>query len=212
MLFREATLVGIRNGAIKLAFRRWWRPSVRSGGTLLTPIGKLEIVRVTQTTATGISEDDARLAGYASRDALLAELERHEGAELYRIELGSLKPDPRVALREADTLEDGELAELRARLDRLDARSDDGPWTRRVLTLIAERPGTRAAILAGRLKRETAKFKLDVRKLKALGLTESLEIGYRISPRGRALLARWDDAGRSVDGDDLLPQEANEQK
>jgi hypothetical protein len=29
-----------------------------------------------------------------------------------------------------------------------------------------------------------------VRKLKALGLTESLEVGYRLSPRGRAYLAR----------------------
>lgn len=33
-------------------------------------------------------------------------------------------------------------------------------------------------------------FKLNVRKLKNLGLTESLETGYRISPRGRALLKR----------------------
>jgi hypothetical protein len=31
-------------------------------------------------------------------------------------------------------------------------------------------------------------FKLDVRKLKRLGLTESLEVGYRLSPRGRAYL------------------------
>jgi ribosomal protein S19E (S16A) len=29
-----------------------------------------------------------------------------------------------------------------------------------------------------------------VRKLKELGLTESLEVGYRLSPRGRALLDR----------------------
>jgi len=29
-----------------------------------------------------------------------------------------------------------------------------------------------------------------VRKLKELGLTESLEVGYRLSPRGRALLER----------------------
>ena len=27
-----------------------------------------------------------------------------------------------------------------------------------------------------------------MRKLKALGLTESLEVGYRLSPRGRAFL------------------------
>ena len=33
-------------------------------------------------------------------------------------------------------------------------------------------------------------FKRDVRKLKELGLTESLETGYRLSPRGRALLER----------------------
>jgi hypothetical protein len=32
-------------------------------------------------------------------------------------------------------------------------------------------------------------FKIDVRKLKNLGLTESLDIGYRLSPRGRAYLA-----------------------
>lgn len=33
-------------------------------------------------------------------------------------------------------------------------------------------------------------IKRDVRKLKALGLTESLEVGYRLSPRGRAYLER----------------------
>jgi transposase len=37
--------------------------------------------------------------------------------------------------------------------------------------------------------RERHPFKADVRKLKELGLTESLEVGYRLSPRGRALLA-----------------------
>ena len=31
-------------------------------------------------------------------------------------------------------------------------------------------------------------FKRDVRKLKELGLTESLEIGYRLSPRGVAFM------------------------
>jgi hypothetical protein len=37
--------------------------------------------------------------------------------------------------------------------------------------------------------REKLPFKRDVRKLKELGLTESLLVGYRLSPRGRALLA-----------------------
>jgi hypothetical protein len=42
--------------------------------------------------------------------------------------------------------------------------------------------------------RETKPFKLDVRKLKNLGLTISLKIGYELSPRGRAFL----DSGRST--------------
>jgi hypothetical protein len=43
--------------------------------------------------------------------------------------------------------------------------------------------------LAASLGRETAPFKADVRKLKELGLTESLLVGYRLSPHGRAYLS-----------------------
>lgn len=35
---------------------------------------------------------------------------------------------------------------------------------------------------------DVARFKPRVRQLKELGLTESLEVGYRLSPRGRAVL------------------------
>ena len=62
------------------------------------------------------------------------------------------------------------------------------PWTREALALIEANPARRAPDLAAELGRETAPFKRDVRKLKELGLTESLEIGYRLSPRGAALL------------------------
>ncbi len=57
------------------------------------------------------------------------------------------------------------------------------------LRLIAERPAVRAADLAAAVGREKAPFKLDVRKLKNLGLTLSLDVGYRLSPRGEAYLA-----------------------
>ncbi len=40
-----------------------------------------------------------------------------------------------------------------------------------------------------------APFKVDVRKFKEMGLTESLDVGYRLSPRGRAVLARLDRSG-----------------
>lgn len=56
------------------------------------------------------------------------------------------------------------------------------------LALIEAAPATRAADLAAGVGRDTPSFKRDVRKLKELGLTESLEVGYRLSPRGQALV------------------------
>ena len=69
-----------------------------------------------------------------------------------------------------------------------DAASRFGPWTAPVLHLLAQNPGVRAGDLAPMVAQEIAAFKLNVRKLKTLGLTESLEVGYRLSPRGAALL------------------------
>jgi hypothetical protein len=93
-----------------------------------------------------------------------------------------------VQLREQADLSDDDRRALDARLDRMDSARADGPWTRQVLRLIAERPGVRAPDLAASLGRETQPFKIDVRKLKELGLTHSLAVGYEISPRGRAYL------------------------
>ena len=72
-----------------------------------------------------------------------------------------------------------------ARLARLDRASSHGAWTTEVLQTIAARPAVRAADLAAGFGRETQPFKLDVRKLKNLGLTLSLEVGYRLSPAVR---------------------------
>ncbi|HEX7034514.1 MAG TPA: hypothetical protein VF210_01990 [Pseudomonadales bacterium] len=187
MLIRRADLERIARGEIDLAFRRWRRPSVKAGGTLTTAIGMLAIDAVERIEPSAIGTREAQRAGYASRAALLAALERPGDGEIYRITLRYLGADPRIRLR--DTLPDvTELTTLRTRLERLDRAAADGAWTRRVLELIRDREGVRAAELAAELGRETAPFKRDVRKLKALGLTESLEVGYRLSPRGRALL------------------------
>ena len=86
----------------------------------------------------------------------------------------------------SDALSADDVAEIGRRLDRLDRAASHGPWTRQTLDLIATRPAVRAPDLAASLGRETQPFKLDVRKLKALGLTTSLRVGYEISPRGRA--------------------------
>jgi hypothetical protein len=100
----------------------------------------------------------------------------------------------RIALRLRDSLSDGELTVLRGKLAKLDASAAGGPWTRRVLELIRDNPAVRAGDICKVVQMERLPFKANVRKLKALGLTESLEVGYRLSPRGEALLSSFDTA------------------
>jgi hypothetical protein len=185
MLLNRRTLDGIVAGEIDLAFRRWRRPTVKAGGTLRSRAGVLAIDAVDATTQKAISADDARRAGFASRRELLSSL-RPEG-RLYRIEFHLAGDDPRAALRERAEISESERAEIDARLDRMD-RARGEPWTRLLLELIAAKPETLAADLAASLGMEKAPFKRDVRKLKELGLTESLLVGYRLSPRGNAYL------------------------
>jgi hypothetical protein len=187
MLFRQDVLRRIGEGDVTLAFRRWRRPTVKPGGTLRTRVGVLAIDSVELVDEKHVTDADARRAGAADREALLAGLPG-EGP-LHRIEFRLAGPDPRIALRERSDISPEERAAIEARLARLDAASRHGPWTAAVLELIAERPATRAPDLAASLGRETAPFKADVRKLKELGLTESLLVGYRLSPRGRAYLS-----------------------
>lgn len=187
MIFRQRFLEGIQKGSITVAFRRWRRPSVKAGGTLLTAVGMLHIRDVTLVSLDSLSNADARRAGYDSRESLVEELtERREG-KIYRIDLGTLEADPRIALRNKRA-NDSDLQGLIVRLDRLDARSDGAPWTRRVLDLIDAHPARRAGDLCTMAGQDKMSFKVNVRKLKTLGLTESLEVGYRLSPRGAALL------------------------
>ncbi len=183
MLLKNDTLEGIRAGRITLVFRRWRRATVKTGGQLKTRLGVLAIGSVKVVDPLRISAADARRAGYLSREALLAQLTR-EG-ECYRIEVSWAGADPRIALRQDTELDLPILLEKLARLDRASPR---GPWTRATLELIAARPAELAADIAASIGRDKPSFKADVRKLKALGLTESLKVGYRLSPRGQALL------------------------
>jgi hypothetical protein len=137
---------------------------------------------------TEISAEDATKAGYSSRAKLFFELDKYEKGELYRVQFHFAGTDPRAALRADDRLTTDELTALEARLTRMDRANRNGPWTRATLQLIADNPHTRAADLAAHINQEKPPFKRNVRKLKELGLTESLEVGYRLSPRGRTLL------------------------
>ena len=207
MLFPPVMLQAIADGKVTLAFRRWERPRVRAGGRQRTAIGVIAFETVEPVDRNDLNETDAGAAGFASRDELLAFVDRRSSGTIYRIGLRLIGPDPRVALRES-LPDETQVRQLTDRLDRLDRASRHGRWTRGVLRTIGEQPGVRAADLAAGFGRERAAFKLDVRKLKELGLTESLSPGYRLSPRGWALLDALD--GRppesSATGDAVEPR------
>ena len=192
MLFQQRFKPGIRDGTITLTFRRWSRPQAVAGGRYrVPPIGFIEVTSIERTTLRAITDADARRSGFDTADALRTALERAPsapGAPLYRVDFRYLAgaPDARADL--ARSVPDaGGLDELNERLDATDRRSPRGPWTWRILNLISEHPERRAGDLATMLGWDTPTFKSHVRRLKTLGLTDSLEVGYRLSPRGRRL-------------------------
>lgn len=187
MMIRPLELAAIKAGTIDLAFRRWARPRVVVGTRMRTAVGVLEVTSVDRVRVSGLRAEDARRAGAPSLAALTQALAPRSEDPAWRIGLRYAGPDPREALRAA-VPDEPELARINARLDRLDASSAYGAWTRETLDLIDLHPTVRAPDLAAQVGRETADFKKDVRKLKELGLTESLAIGYLLSPRGEAVV------------------------
>ena len=85
MLLKQRILDGIAEGRITLAFRRWKRPTVKAGGSLRTAIGVLAIESVDVVDEKKITKQDAKRAGYSSRDELLSELNtrRQGGAPVH---------------------------------------------------------------------------------------------------------------------------------
>lgn len=187
MMIRPGELTAIRAGEIDLAFRRWDRPRVRVGTRMRTSVGLVEVTSVEQVALSALRAEDARRAGAPGLRALKEALSHRTDRPVFRVGLRYAGADPREELREI-VPDPAEMAAIHQRLDRLDAASMHGPWTRATLTAIDRSPGVRAPELAAQLGRETLPWKADVRKLKEQGLTESLAIGYRLSPRGEAVL------------------------
>lgn len=192
LLFKKPFHAGLSSGAITLTFRRWQKPHVRAGGRYRChPIGVLEVDELALVPVSAITEADARDAGFDTRAALVAYLAElgplTEETEVHRVRLHHGGDGDRVELALEDQLTADDVATIRARLKKLDGTT---PWTAKTLAIIGKRPRVAASQLAKALGRETLPFKTDVRKLKKLGLTQSFEVGYEISPRGRAYLAR----------------------
>ena len=187
MLFKTFTHEPIRRGQITLTIRRWRAPQAKVGGQYrLHTGGAIEVTSLEVVEESALTEADARASGFKSLKALGQWLGSQDG-ELYRVGLKYIGEiaDPRAELAESDDLSPADIADLRARLDRMDG---DHPWTRDVLWLIEDNEGVRAGDLAPAVSMETQRFKTNVRRLKSLGLTQSLGTGYRVSPRGLAFL------------------------
>ncbi|MDB5217790.1 MAG: hypothetical protein JWO86_5717 [Myxococcaceae bacterium] len=190
LLFKKAFHEGLSSGAITLTFRRWKKPHVKPGGRYRChPIGVLEVDDVTLVRVRDITARDATLSGFASRDALLDYLRElgtlDDDSEIHK---GTLHPGgdgDRIPLALEADLSADDIETIRGKLAKMDRTS---PWTAKTLGLIEKFPKIAASKLAAKVGRETLPFKVDVRKLKKLGLTQSFEVGYEISPRGRAYL------------------------
>jgi hypothetical protein len=190
MLFTHDVASGLADGTITLTFRTWSKPQAKSGGRYRTGGLLLEVDSVTRVDLMLISDGDAQRAGYMSAEELRRKLaKKGQGGAVWRVEFRCLGADDRIARRNDDTLDHEKLAKLAARLARLDRASSTGPWTRKTLRLIASHPGVVSTTLALRMNMDRPTFKINVRKLKELGLTESLEVGYRLSPLGEAFVA-----------------------
>jgi|SRR5581483_1529122 len=185
LLFQKRFFAGLQSGAITLTFRRWEKPHVKPKGRYrVHPIGIVQVDALSIVDEKDLTDEDARKSGFAD----LAELRGYlivKDAPLYKVTLHHAGDGDRVDLADEDDLDAEAVREIRKRLARLDKPA---PWTRRTMKLIAANPRVAASKLAKKLKRETLPFKVDVRKLKKLGLTMSFEVGYELSPRGRKFM------------------------
>jgi hypothetical protein len=125
VILKHAELQAIKSGDVTLAFRRWVRPTVKTGGTLKTAVGVLAIDRVARVERSEITREDATAAGFGSLSELLTGLDTRDG-ELYRIEVRFAGADPRLRLREKADLDAEEVGCLTKKLDRLDTAYTQG--------------------------------------------------------------------------------------
>jgi hypothetical protein len=163
LAFTSDAHAGVADGSITLTYRAWKRPQVKVGGHYRVGAATVEVTALDVVPRADVPSDFDRWLGDAD--------------PVWRVAFHRVEPVVKPVLPHD---------EITKRLTRLDA---DAPWTRATLQLIRDHPATVSTTLAAMLGRERFAFKADVRKLKALGLTESLEVGYRLTPLGEAYLA-----------------------
>jgi hypothetical protein len=175
VLFSADAWPRLADGTITVTFRTWTRPQAKVGS--VHRVGRdripLHVDAVAEVEVETITDDDARRAGEADLDALLERLGRRDGT-VWRIDFHRTEPPPEREPPSEDV--------VRRRLERM------GPWAEQYLRVIGEQPAVVSTVLAEQVGEERMRFKGKVRRLKALGLTESLDVGYRLTPLGEAVL------------------------
>ncbi len=209
LLFQSRFHKGLVSGEISLTFRLWPRSRVRPGSRYRChPIGVLVVDAVDRVRIAKITDLEAQKAGFPGRSALREYLQGFSkmpltaSSEVFRIALHYGGEGDFSAVAQDAQITDEAFEELAARLARMDSSSNCGPWTRDTLDLIERHPRTAASRLAAMVQRETKPFKADVVKLKKLGLTQSFEVGYDLTPRGRVFWNRL--RGKGAEGNHSL--------
>jgi hypothetical protein len=188
MIFKLADHQRVARGEFTVTYRLWKSPHVKKGATYPTGFGgAYRILDVSIVRAEDITDKDARSAGCLDRVSLLTLAGEHTRTKitpkmnLYRVSFRYMDKEPE---RKQDTLD---VDEVLARLARLDKTK---PWTERALRLIERNPRVVARELASEAGYNTLDFKLNIRKLKKLGLTTSHDVGYELTVLGQATLDR----------------------
>ncbi len=197
LLFQSRFHEGLVSGEITLTFRLWPTSRVKSGSRYRChPIGVLVVDAVDRVPIGKISHLEAQKAGFPGSAELVEYLQGFsktplsDSSEVFRVALHFGGEGDFAAESQDAEVTDEAFQQLSSKLARMDSSSQCGPWTRATLDLIEQHPHNAASKLAAMVGRETKPFKGDVVKLKKLGLTQSFEIGYDLTPRGRVFLDR----------------------
>lgn len=185
MILKDRIAQQVADGTVTRVYRRWSTARIREEATFISTVGEIRVTRVEVVDFSALVDDDAVKAGYETLGDLAETFRGDEAFPIYRIDLEWVGEDPRVLLANQSALSPSDLNEVRTRLQRFDRASSHGAWKEETLRAIAASPGKRAEELRGRLPKDV--FKRNVQKLKALGLTNSLPVGYELTPRGRTV-------------------------
>ncbi len=188
MLFKLNQLKGIHSGKISLAFRKWQKPAAVKGGIQQTSIGQVKIIDIKPVDETSLNKADAIAAGYNSLEELIVTLDSIKEGTIYKIKVRYHGEDPRIKLRSQTELTDEYFIQLKEKLSKLDRFSAHGDWTKTVLKAIQKHPQKVSTFIAEKTGFDKPWLKLNIRKLKNLGLTISHEVGYDLSPLGKVFL------------------------